>query len=120
MTPFYRTPEKQDEYLEYYHKLRKGKPDYWCAFCDRGHMGNQIVDVLGYWIVANNPYPYEGTKIHRIVFPKKHIESWDKVHLYVFKDLMHSVYDVMGEARLVLNPPKNQSIKHVHFHLIEY
>lgn len=126
MTPFYRTPEQQAEYLEYYDKLyrdhfaRGGDADNFCPFCDRDHMKKDIVDELGYWIVADNPYPYEGAKIHRIVFPKKHIESWDKLYVYVFRDLMGSIYDVMGEARLVLNPPKDQSIKHIHFHVIQY
>ena len=108
-----RTSQLEAEY-EAYKKTIKG-----CPFCPV--RDNKIKAEYKYWTVVYNKFPYEHTISHYVIISKRHIEN-------------HKLRDITSEEReelfdIASTYPEmqfehkgigQQSINHLHFHLIKY
>lgn len=112
-----RTKLSQAKYLKYCEELYKGKPKGWCPFCNMS-----LQEVVGYyanWSIIDNVAPYDDVEDHLLVVSTMHLTRLNFLSISAWQELQTIIMPSFPTHKLVLNPPKAQSVKHLHFHLIK-
>jgi diadenosine tetraphosphate (Ap4A) HIT family hydrolase len=101
-----------------------------CAFC-REDMENEMREPIEleteHWVVKKNDYPYERTKLHLLVIPKKHVKTLSELGGPARKDFLDTVEKVEKKWKLTSYSIgirsgdmryNGGSVEHLHAHIV--
>lgn len=80
-----------------------------------------------HWYIKRNDFPYEGTELHLLIVPKKHVEKLEDLLAEEFLELQEMVrwanktFEVRGGSMFVRYGDMSYTsatYKHLHFHLL--
>lgn len=102
-----------------------------CPFCSdnlKTYHKKPIYADGKYWILTENQWPYEGSKVHLFAIAKEHIETLEQVSTEAAAELFELFkkgakdFDIKGGTVAMRISPTAQygsSVKHLHAHFIE-
>jgi ATP adenylyltransferase len=101
-----------------------------CAFC-RENVETETTSPIEIetvnWVVKANDYPYERTKLHLLIIPKKHVKTVSELSFGAQQELMPLIadvekhYDLKSYAFALRSGDMRYnggSVEHLHAHLI--
>lgn len=111
--------------------LKRAEAEQVCPFCSKDFFWNfqrrGINLQTKYWLLTDNHWPYEGTRVHILAISLKHIESLSEISMRAGYDLIKALRWTEKElgiesGALVMRfgePGVNGgTIRHLHFHII--
>lgn len=84
----------------YVNVLKKITKEGMCPFCEKHlmkHHPNPIIFKGNHWLVTENGWPYEGTKQHFLLIPRKHIESIEQIKAESWSELQRHLRKLQKE-----------------------
>ncbi len=79
-----------------------------------------------HWFIKNNDFPYQGTKLHILIVPKRHVtkiedlEVWEFVELKEMVVWVNTTYGVQGASMFIRYGDMSYTgatLAHIHFHI---
>jgi diadenosine tetraphosphate (Ap4A) HIT family hydrolase len=116
----------REDYKKILKKIEKtGK----CPFCDENLEFHKEPIIKKYrdWFITKNSYPYQNTKYHFLIIPKKHLTDISELNSDDLKSIQYLIKFTnknfkVGGGKLFLKFGEKKfslsSIDHLHFHLI--
>ena len=101
-----------------------------CMFCPDGLsiVNKKILHTGTYWFVSPNEYPYEGTSVHVMIIPKRHVEEITSLTIEELGELTTMIswvnenFSIKGATlfcRYGDTRYTSGTIKHLHLHIAQ-